>query len=159
MQIIDIELVELKPYSKNQKKHDKEQIEKVARSIKELGFRQPLVVDKDNIIVIGHCRYESAKLLGLKTVPCIKADDLTEEQIKALRIADNKLNESDWIKDLLKEDLIDLNEQGFDITVTGFTLDTILKEEEKDDLVPFIPKEAKSKLGDVYQLGEHILIC
>ena len=108
----------LKPYEKNAKKHPSEQIEHIANSIMEFGFRQPLVIDKDNVLVIGHGRLLAAKKLGLDTVPCVRADDLTDEQIKALRLADNKTNESEWDFDLLGEELdgifdIDMLEFGF----------------------------------------------
>jgi len=110
----------LKPYEKNAKKHPAEQVEHIANSIREFGFRQPLVIDKDNVLVIGHGRLLAAKKLGLDTVPCVRADDLTEEQIKALRLADNKTNESEWDFDLLGGELddifdIDMGQFGFDI--------------------------------------------
>src|SRR3990167_2454248 len=88
-------VAELKPYPKNAKKHPKKQIEQIAASIKEFGFNQPVVIDKQNIIIVGHGRYEAAKLLKLEEVPTIMVD-LTDEQARAYRLADNKLNESDW---------------------------------------------------------------
>lgn len=91
----------IKPYEKNAKKHDQTQIDNVAESIKQYGFVQPIVVDRDGIIVIGHCRALGAKKLGLKDVPCVCVDDLTPEQVNALRLVDNKSNESDWDFDLL----------------------------------------------------------
>nr|DAG26925.1 MAG TPA: ParB protein [Caudoviricetes sp.] len=93
MKITEISVKELKPYAKNTKKHDKAQIANVAESIKQYGFVQPIVVDKDNNIVIGHCRYEAAKKLKIETVPCVCVDELTDEQVKALRIVDEKSNE------------------------------------------------------------------
>lgn len=106
----------LKPYEKNAKKHPAEQVEHIANSIREFGFRQPLVIDKDNVLVIGHGRLLAAKKLGLDTVPCVRADDLTEEQIKALRLADNKTNESEWDFNLLGGELDDI----FDIDMEQF---------------------------------------
>ena len=106
----------LKPYEKNAKKHPADQVEHIANSIREFGFRQPLVIDKDNVLVIGHGRLLAAKKLGLDTVPCVRADDLTEEQIKALRLADNKTNESEWDFDLLGGELDDI----FDIDMEQF---------------------------------------
>lgn len=108
----------LKPYEKNAKKHPAEQVEHIANSIREFGFRQPLVIDKGNVLVIGHGRLLAAKKLGLDTVPCVRADDLTEEQIKALRLADNKTNESEWDFDFLGGELdyifdIDMEQFGF----------------------------------------------
>ena len=87
---------ELKPYKKNAKKHPKEQIEQIANSIKEFGFTQPVLIDKNNCVVAGHGRILGAKKAGLKEVPTLCLDDLTPEQIKAYRLADNKLNESEW---------------------------------------------------------------
>ena len=109
---------ELKPYEKNAKKHPAEQIDYIANSIREFGFRQPLVIDKDNVLVIGHGRLLAAKKLGLDSVPCVRADDLTDEQIKALRLADNKTNESDWDFEYLDVELdnitdIDMSDFGF----------------------------------------------
>lgn len=96
MQIVMKSLGEIQPYSKNAKKHDARQIKNVAESIKQYGFVQPVVVDKNNVIVIGHCRALAAKKLGIKEVPCVCVDDLTPEQVNALRLVDNKSNESDW---------------------------------------------------------------
>ena len=103
----------IKPYAKNAKKHDQTQIDNVAESIRQYGFVQPIVVDKDGIIVIGHCRALGAKKLGLKEVPCVCVDDLTPEQVNALRIVDNKTNESDWDLDLLEQELLELDLEAF----------------------------------------------
>lgn len=92
----------IKPYEKNAKKHDQTQIDNVAESIRQYGFVQPIVVDRDGVIVIGHCRALGAKKLKLKEVPCVCVDDLTPEQVNALRIVDNKTNESDRDLDLLE---------------------------------------------------------
>ena len=117
MKVIQKNVNELIPYEKNAKKHDETQIKNVAESIKQYGFVQPVVVDKDNVIVIGHCRVLAAKLLNMETVPCVCVDELTEEQVKALRLVDNKTNESPWDFDLLSEELeeldMDLSEFGF----------------------------------------------
>ena len=94
MNIEYININEIKPYKKNAKKHPKEQVEKIAKSIKEFGWQQPIVVDNDNVIVIGHGRHKAAQLLGEKEVPVVRAEGLSEEQIKALRLADNKVAES-----------------------------------------------------------------
>lgn len=120
MQINEIEIEKIKGYAKNVKKHDEEQIKQIANSIKQFGFRQPVVIDKNNEIVIGHGRVEAAKTLEMKTVPCIMADDLTDEQIKALRIADNKLSEKAvWDNDALSEELKAIGE-SIDMTDFGF---------------------------------------
>ena len=126
MKVENRKLDELIPYEKNAKKHDKTQINNVAESIRQYGFVQPIVVDKDGVIVIGHCRYEAAKTLGMKDVPCVCVDDLTEEQVKALRIVDNKSNESEWDFDLLKDELpdLDLSAFDFDFGVSLYEYDT-----------------------------------
>ena len=109
MEIKNIKTEQLVPYDKNTKKHDKTQINNVAESIKQYGFVQPIVIDKDNVVVIGHCRLLAAKKLKMKEVPCVCVEDLTEEQVKALRIVDNKSNESEWDFDFLADELIEIN--------------------------------------------------
>lgn len=104
----------IKPYEKNAKKHDQTQIDNVAESIRQYGFVQPIVVDRDGVIVIGHCRALGAKKLGLKEVPCVCVDDLTPEQVNALRLVDNKSSESDWDFDLLADELSELDLSAFD---------------------------------------------
>jgi ParB-like chromosome segregation protein Spo0J len=124
----DIEFIkvnDLHPYEKNAKKHPQEQIDYIKNSIKQFGFRQNLVVDKDNVVIIGHGRLEAAKQLGLEYVPCVKAEDLTEEQIKALRLADNKVAESEWDFDLLDSELDDI----FDIDMSDFGFDDVLEDD------------------------------
>lgn len=121
MQIINKKVKDLIPYAKNAKKHEQKQIDGVAKSIEQFGFVQPVVIDKNNEIVIGHCRVLASKKLGLKEVPCVCVDELTDEQVKALRLADNKLNESEWDFTLIDEELasivdIDMSELGFDIS-------------------------------------------
>lgn len=114
MKITEMSVKDLKPYAKNTKKHDKTQIANVAESIKQYGFVQPIVVDKDKNIVIGHCRYEAAKKLKLETVPCVCIEELTDEQVKALRIVDNKSNESPWDMDFLADELAEVDLSMFD---------------------------------------------
>lgn len=114
MEIRNISVKDLIPYDRNTKKHDKTQINNVAESIKQYGFVQPIVIDKDNVVVIGHCRLLAAKQLKMKEVPCVCVDDLTEEQVKALRIVDNKSNESEWDLDILPDELAELDFSGFD---------------------------------------------
>lgn len=110
---------QLHEYSRNAKKHPDEQVEHIANSIREFGWQQPIVLDKNNVVVIGHGRLLAAKKLGMPEVPCVYADTLTDEQIKALRLADNKTNESEWDFDLLDMELsdieIDMEQFGFDI--------------------------------------------
>ena len=127
---------ELKPYKKNAKKHSKEQVEQIANSIKEFGFTQPVIIDKHNSVVAGHGRILGAKKAGLKQVPTVCLEDLTEEQIKAYRLVDNKLNESEWDTDLLKQSLDEIAEM--DMEVFGFAMDSLADEElEIEPDVPF----------------------
>ena len=121
MKVTEISVSDLKPYDKNTKKHDKTQIANVAESIKQYGFVQPIVIDKNNTVVIGHCRLLAAKQLKMKEVPCVCVEDLTEEQVKALRIVDNKSNESEWDFDILPDELDELDFDGFDF---DFCLET-----------------------------------
>lgn len=115
MEIIMRKVSELTPYDKNAKKHDAKQIANVAQSIKEIGWKQPLVVDANGVVIVGHCRLLAAKKLKQKEVPCVVADDLTDEQIRKYRILDNKLAESPWDEDMLRVDLDGLDFDGFDL--------------------------------------------
>jgi len=150
MDIIYKKVDELIPYGRNNKIHNNEQIKLIASSIKEFGFKQPIVIDSKNGIVAGHGRVEAAKLSKIEEVPCIIADDLTKEQINAYRIADNKLNESKWQKEFLKVELELLDNDGFDIELTGFDLD-FLKEEEKE-----IPEKEFTK--ELLERHEYVVI-
>lgn len=155
MEILTLNLSEIYPYEKNPRNNDSA-VDAVAASIKEFGFKVPIIIDKDNIIVAGHTRYKAATKLGLTEVPCIKADDLTDEQIKAFRLADNKVSElADWDFDLLGEELADIT---MDMEQFGFELEQERFDAEEDEL-PDLPDDPKSKLGDVYQLGDHRLMC
>ena len=148
---------EITPYDRNTKKHDKKQIENVAESIRKYGFVQPIVIDRDGVIVIGHCRFSAAKKLHMREVPCVCVDDLTPDQVRALRIVDNKTNESEWDMDFLREELDDLDLGDFDL---DFEID---EEEEEiiEDEAPEVDEEAEpvAKLGDIWQLGRHRLMC
>jgi len=148
-----MDINKIKPYEKNQKKHPLKQIKQVAESIKAFGFNQPIVVDKNGVIIVGHGRYEASKLLELKDVPVLEVD-LTEQQAKAYRLADNKLNESDWDMDLVIEELKGLDDGLLELT--GFDSDLILEPDAKDDEVPDVPEEPTAKLGDIYQLGRKV---
>ena len=121
MQIIQKKLADIVPYANNTKKHDETQIKNVAESIKKYGWVQPLVIDNDGTIVIGHCRALAAERLGIEEVPCVVVSDLTEDEINALRIVDNKTNESPWDFDLLSAELpeIDLSDFEFDFEFGG----------------------------------------
>lgn len=159
MNIIERRVDELRPYEKNPRKND-EAVKYVAESIKQFGFKVPIVIDRDGVIVAGHTRWKAAKKLKMSTVPCIVADDLTDEQIKAFRLADNKVSEkAEWDFDLLAEEMGDLVD--FDMTVFGF--DDLLEENtgdaQEDDYDPELPQEPRSKPGDIYLLGKNRLMC
>lgn len=114
MEVKNKRLADIMPYAANAKKHDRRQINNVAESIKQYGFVQPIVIDREGVIVIGHCRAMAAKKLGMEEVPCVCVDDLTPEQVNALRLVDNKSNESAWDMDLLAEELPYLDLSAFD---------------------------------------------
>ena len=133
---------ELKPYKKNAKKHPKEQVERIANSIKEFGFTQPVIIDSNNCVVAGHGRILGAKKAGLTQVPTVMLEDLTEEQIKAYRLVDNKLNESDWDFSLLDEELGVLSE---DIDMELFGFDTDMSDEELDEVMKEVKFKTKEK--------------
>lgn len=143
---------ELKPYKKNAKKHPKEQVEQIANSIKEFGFTQPVLIDKHNSVVAGHGRILGAKKAGLKEVPTLCLDDLTEEQIKAYRLADNKLNESDWDSVLLGQSLDEI--MSIDMGLFGFDLGKSVEEQEqKYSMKTNIPQyEPKGEEPDISEL-------
>lgn len=156
MNIQQIPINSLKPYPQNAKKHPAEQVEHIANSIREFGFQQPIVVDKDNVVVIGHGRLLAAKKLNMDSVPCVRADDLTDEQIKALRLADNKTNESEWDFDLLDMELsdieIDMEQFGFDVSENDFEFDDTIKEKTESEY-----KDTKEKYTICPQCGMHFI--
>lgn len=142
MQIISKKLNQIKPYEKNPRRND-DAVDKVANSIKEFGFKVPIIIDKNNVIVAGHTRYKASQKLGLKEVPCIIADDLTEEQIKAYRLADNKVAElAEWDFKLLHEELDSLMDLDFDMQDFGFYIDNSFS---FDEIFEPQPAEAKPK--------------
>jgi len=168
MQIEKRQLSELIPYINNSRKHSDDQVTQIAASIKEFGWTNPILVDGDNGIIAGHGRIMAAKKLGMTEVPVIELAHLSKEQRKALIIADNKLAlNSDWDSNLLAIELKDLQDLGFDLNLTGFAdkeLADILKPDQvegltDEDAVPEPPKEPITKLGDIYQLGNHRLMC
>lgn len=132
MTVRHIAIDEIFPYENNTKFHTERQINSVANSIKKFGVTQPIVIDANNVIIIGHCRYEAAKRLGMKEFPCVTAI-LTEQEAKALRIADNKLNESFWDYDKRNDELSELIEK-FDMEELGFSEYDLLSLD--DDLLP-----------------------
>lgn len=130
LNIVYRNIKELKPYKKNAKKHPKEQVERIANSIKEFGFTQPVIIDSNNCVVAGHGRILGAKKAGLTQVPTVMLESLTEKQIKAYRLVDNKLNESDWDFSLLDEELGILSDD-IDMELFGFDEDMSDEELEK----------------------------
>lgn len=157
----------LKPYENNARTHSEEQIDKIVRSIEEFGFINPVIIDGDYGIIAGHGRVMGAKKLGLKEVPCLFVEDLTEEQKRAYILADNKLAlDAGWDDEILKKELMELDKLDFDISLTGFNLDDfdftesdIDFKEDDYNVEDNLPEEPKAKLGDVYQLGNHRLMC
>lgn len=158
MDIVLKKISDIRPYEKNPRKND-EAVKYVAESISQFGFKVPIVIDSNGVIVAGHTRYKAAKKLNLKEVPCIVADDLTEEQVKAFRLADNKVAEkAEWDFELLADELDELFD--FDMTVFGF--DEPAEEEAEaieDEFDAEPPEEPYVKLGNLYQLGNHRLLC
>jgi len=157
----------IRPFPNNPRLNDAA-VDAVASSIKEFGFRQPIVVDEDGIIVVGHTRYKAALKLGLKTVPVHVARGLTPAQLRAYRLADNQMASlSRWDDELLPLELVDLQSMNFELNLTGFAEDELLRMLDAQpasgpnapDDVPEPPDEPKTKLGDLWQLGEHRLLC
>ena len=165
MNIILQKTNKLIPYHNNPRKN--QAVDKVASSIKEFGWQQPIVVDESNVIVVGHTRYQAAKKLGLNEVPTHIAKDLTESQIKAYRLLDNRANQDAlWDDEMLKIEIKGLEELDIDLKLTGFTdkeLENLLFEEKQgltdEDEVPDVPEEPVTKEGDLYILGNHRLLC
>ena len=150
MKVVDLEVSKLIPYDFNNKEHDKEQVNMIANSIKEFGFNQPLVVDANNIVVVGHWRLLAAKELWLEKVPCVKLEDLSDEQVKKYRILDNKLNESDWAELNLRKDLDMLEDMNFgDLELNKEDLFPELFEELGDK-----EKEEEPEIKFTEELGE-----
>lgn len=161
MNVQQVKIEKVKPYDKNPRKN-KAAVDYVANSIKEFGFQQPIVVDKDMVVIAGHTRLKAAKKLKLKEVPVVIADNLTEEQVKAYRLADNKTAEkAEWDFDLLTDELLSLQELDFDMEQFGFDFDFSEDEEavEDDNWEADVPEEPISKRGDIWVLGRHRLMC
>ena len=164
MNIVEKNIKELKEYENNPRNNDGA-VEAVAESIRQFGFKVPIIIDKDGVIVAGHTRKKAAEMLGLKKVPCIVADDLTPEQIKAFRLADNKTAElAEWDFSKLETELAELDNIEFDMSAFGFDLSEFGFEEEKEiieDELQEVDEENEpiTKLGDIWQLGRHRLMC
>ena len=167
MKIVVLDTQKIIPYARNPRKNA-DAVTKVRASLQEFGWQQPIVVDKEMVVIVGHTRLEAAKELGYTEVPVFIADHLTDAQVKAYRIADNRVHqEAEWDIDLLKLEFADLQDVDFDLAKTGFDddeLNNLLAEAiEKgftdEDSVPEIPVKPITKLGDIYKLGNHRLMC
>ena len=166
-QIQYVKLDELIPYARNPRNNE-DAVEHVASSIREFGFQSPIIVDKDNTIIAGHTRFNAAKRLKLDEVPIIKASDLIEAQVKAFRLADNRVGEyATWNDELLAIEFEELQDLDFDLSLTGFEeleIESLLNEDESEEVEEDsyeveLPKEPKAKRGDLYRLGKHYLLC
>lgn len=149
--IVLLPLTKIKPYKKNAKKHPKEQVERIANSIKRFGFTIPILVDGNNIVIAGHGRCLAAKMLGIKEVPCLVKETWTEEEVKAYRLIDNKVNESTWDEVLLRNEIeeleIDMEEFGFDFSIENEN------EESKYTMKTNVPHyEIKGEMPDISEL-------
>lgn len=159
---------QLKPYLKNARTHSKEQVASVANSIKEFGFTNPILLGKGDVIIAGHCRLLAAQELGLSEVPCLDLSQLTKKQTQAYVLADNQLAQnSGWDMGILKSEIEELQDLGFDLDLLGFSqdfLDELLADDEPvneltdGDAIPE-DVDTRCKLGDVWLLGEHRLMC
>lgn len=171
MQIQMMKLSDIHPYERNPRLNDGA-VEAVANSIREFGFQQPIVVDRNLVVVVGHTRLKAAERLGLPEVPVVIAENLTPEQVQAYRIADNKTGEiAEWNYDLLPVELRDLQEKDFDLSLLGFDAEeldrllngsdenTVTDGETDPDAVPEVPDEPLSRPGELYRLGSHLLLC
>lgn len=159
MQLINKKISDLKEYENNPRDNTAA-VDAVANSINEFGFKVPIIVDGNNIIIAGHTRFKAAISLGLEEVPCIVANDLTPEQVKAFRLADNKVGEiASWDLDKLKLELENID--GLDMSLFGFESDVEPDEIYEDDFDPneHIPETHFSQIGDIYILGNHRLTC
>lgn len=174
MNITDVKIDDITPYHDNPRVNT-DAINVVKKSLSEFGFQQPLVLDKNNVIIVGHTRFAAAKELGFENVPCYVADNLSEDKIKAYRIMDNKSAEyASWNYGLLTKEITDLLENDYDLEFTGFTdveledmgfdmnLESFVEEPQSDeDVIPEIDEDKPpiSKMGDVWILGNHRLLC
>lgn len=161
LKIVYKKLDDLTPYENNPRLNDGA-VDAVAKSIEEFGFKVPIVIDKDGVIVAGHTRLKAAKQLAIDEVPCIIADDLSDEELKAFRLADNKVSElAGWDWDKLQDELEQLQEMDIDMGEFGFEFN--LKKEEteviEDDFDCELEEETSTNQGDIFQLGRHRLMC
>ena len=160
MEIIYRKVGELVPYANNARTHSDVQIAQICASIREYGWTNPVLIDEKGTIIAGHGRVMAAQRLKMENVPCIVLEGLTEAQKKAYVLADNKMAlNAGWDDEKLRLELENLRELDFDLSLTGFEPDDIGNLPKDVDEVPEPPKVAKSKRGDIYRLGEHLLMC
>lgn len=168
--IEQVKVAELREYDRNARTHPRKQIAQVARSISEFGFTNPILIDRRGMIVAGHGRLLAAKKLGLAEVPCIRLGHLSESQIRALVLADNRIAEgSGWDQKLLRAELVDLKAAGYDLGLTGFDPEDFFRDDEKmdfpqpQDLAPGrvaqIAEKWDVRPGDLYLIDDHRLLC
>lgn len=163
MNIKDMHVKDLKPYENNPR-FNEDAVDKVAESIKQFGFKVPIIIDENRVIVTGHTRLLAAMQLKMEQVPVIIADDLSEQQIKAFRIADNRVAEfSEWDFEKLDIELEELSNDNFDLGELDFEFDDVEQEEEveaqDDNFDIVVPEQPNAKIGEVYKLGNHRLMC
>ena len=167
VELREVEIAALKPYERNAKQHSKEQVEKIGRSIRELGFLSPCLIDQELNVIAGHGRIMAAKEIGMTAVPCVFVEGLTEEQRRAYILADNRLTElGEWDMERVQQELADLADADFDISLTGFDPDLrfddsmgAIQDDGWTETEPDAAEEPRSRVGDIYQLGNHRLMC
>ena len=167
VELREVEIAALKPYERNAKKHSREQVGKIGDSIRRMGFLSPCLIDQDMNVIAGHGRIMAAKEIGWETVPCVFIEGLTAEERKAYILADNRLTElGDWDMDMVQQELAALADADFDISITGF--DTDLRFDDSMAQITddgwtedetHAAEEPRSRIGDIYQLGNHRLMC
>ena len=163
----NVKIDKLKPYENNARTHSEEQVEKIANSIKEFGFINPVIIDSEYGIIAGHGRVLGAQKLGMEEVPCLFVENLTETQKRAYILADNKLAlDAGWDDEILKQEIKALDDLNFDVSIAGFDIDDfdftqedIEFQEDNFDVEAELPEIPKAQYGDVYQLGDHRLMC
>lgn len=163
----NVKIEKLKPYENNARTHSEEQVEKIANSIQEFGFINPVIIDSDYGIIAGHGRVLGAQKLGMQEVPCLFVEDLTETQKRAYILADNKLAlDAGWDDEILKQEIKALDDLNFDVSIAGFDIEDfdftqsdIEFEEDDYDVEEKLPEIPKAKYGDIYQLGNHRVMC
>jgi len=156
MQIVYMSVNDLNPYKNNPRKND-QAVAMVKESIQDFGFKVPITIDKDNVVVTGHTRLKAAKELGMTEVPCIVLDDLTQDQVKAFRLVDNRTSEiAEWDFTALE---IELNEIKMDMSEFRFEIPGVEEDIVEDDYEVRLPAHPTSRVGEIYKLGRHVLMC